>query len=157
MLSLIAWVRDTGLRAADAAVAFSPLTDSTFSGASVRSNAATDVMLEPIMGVLNRLPRFVRSWSVVWAHRMRPANPIISPLLGDLSGLPPMLVQASEAEMLLDDARRYVYKACASGSPVKLQTWTDMVHVWQIFEPDLPQATEAWSEVSRFIKANSPA
>lgn len=155
-LSLIAWVRDTGLRTADAVIAFSPLTDSTFSGASIRSNAATDVMLEPIMGALNRLPRFARSCWVTWAHRMRPANPILSPLFGDLSGLPPMLVQASEAEMLLDDARRYVYKACASGSPVKLQTWTDMVHVWQIFEPDLPQATEAWNEVSKFIKKYSP-
>ena len=92
----------------------------------------------------------------MWAHRLRPANPIISPLLGDLSRLPPTLVQASEAEMLLDDARRYVYKAFACGSPVKLQTWTDMVHVWQIFEPELPQATEAWGEIGRFIDLNTP-
>ena len=155
-LSLIAWVRDTGLRAADKVIAFSPLTDATYSGASIRSNTATDVMLRPIMGTLNNLPGFVRSWWVVRAHKLRPANPIISPLLGDLSRLPPTLVQASEAEMLLDDARRYVYKAFASGSPVKLQTWTDMVHVWQIFEPELPQATEAWSEIGRFIDLNTP-
>jgi len=150
-LSLVAWVRDEGLRSPDAIVAMSPVTDSTFSGASIRTNEATDIMLAPIMGVLNKLPQFAKSWWVVMAHRIRPANPIVSPLFGDLSGLPPTLVQASEAEMLLDDARRYVYKAWASGSPVKLQTWPGMVHVWQIFDPELPQAAEAWTEISRFL------
>jgi len=151
-LSLIAWIRDNQLRAPDAAVALSPLTDTTFSGASMRSNEDTDIMLKPFMRILNKLPPFVKSWWVVWVHKVRPANPAVSPLLGDLSGLPPTLVQASDAEMLLDDARRYVYKACASGSPAKLQIWTDMVHIWQIFDPQLPQAVEAWVEIGKFVK-----
>ena len=151
-LSLVAWLRDNGLRIPEAVVALSPLTDATFSGASLRDNEATDVMLKPVMRKLNSLPKFVKSWWVVWAHRIRPANPIVSPLLGDLSNLPPTLVQASEAEMLLDDARRYVCKACASGSPVKLQTWTGVVHVWQIFDPQLPQAAEAWVEIGKFLE-----
>lgn len=156
-LSLVAWVRDEGLRLPDAVIALSPLTDSTFSGATISSNQATDIMLEPIMRPLNKLPRFVKSWYVLWAHRIRPSNPVASPLMGDLSGLPPILIQASEAEMLLDDARRYLYKACAAGSPVKLQTWPDMVHVWQIFDPELPQAAEAWVEISNFLAALPPA
>ena len=156
-LSLIAWVRDSNLRAPEAVVALSPLTDTTFSGASILANEATDVMLKPVMQSLNKLPQFLKSWWVVWAHRMRPANPVASPLLGDLSGLPPTLVQVSEAEMLLDDARRYVYKAFAAGSPVKLQTWTDMVHVWQIFDPELPQAAEAWVEIGKFLEDQASA
>jgi monoterpene epsilon-lactone hydrolase len=156
-LSLVAWVRDSSQRLPDAVVALSPLTDCTFSGATIRNNQATDIMLEPIMRPLNRLPRFVKSWYVVWAHRVRPANPVASPLIGDLSGLPPILVQASEAEMLLDDARRYVYKACAAGSPARLQTWTDMVHVWQIFDPELPQAAEAWTEIGSFLELRKTA
>jgi acetyl esterase/lipase len=154
-LSLVAWVRDQGFRAPDAVVALSPVTDCTFSGASIRTNEATDTMLSPMMRVLNRLPRFVVSWWAFRMYRMRPSNPVISPLLGDLGGLPPTLVQASEAEMLLDDARRYVYKASAAGSPVKLQTWTQVVHVWQIFDPHLPQAAEAWSEIGKFIRSHS--
>ena len=150
-LALVAWVRDTGQRRPEAVVALSPLTDMTFSGVSVRRNESTDVMLKPIMSPLNKLPQFSKSWWVVWTHKMRPANPLASPLLGDLSDLPPTLIQASEAEMLLDDARRYVYKACASGSAVKLQTWTDMVHVWQIFYPQLPQAAEAMMEIGKFL------
>jgi monoterpene epsilon-lactone hydrolase len=151
-LSLVAWIRDNGWRAPEAVLALSPLTDLTFSGASIRSNEATDVMLKPIMRALNKLPQFIKSWWVVWVHRMRPGNPVASPLLGDLAGLPPTLVQASEAEMLLDDARRYAYKAVASGSPVKLQTWADVVHVWQIFDPQLPQANEAWLEIGQFFE-----
>jgi acetyl esterase/lipase len=156
-LSLVAWVRDNGLRAPEAVVVLSPLTDTTFSGNSIRNNENTDVMLKPVMRALNKMPKFIKSWWVVWAHRVRPANPVASPLLGDLSGLPPTLVQASESEMLLDDARRYVYKACAAGSPVKLQTWTDMVHVWQIFDPDLPQAVEAWMEIGKFLETKVSA
>lgn len=151
-LSLTAWVRDNGLRSPDAVVALSPLTDVTFSGASIRENESTDIMLKPLMKILNRLPQFVKSWWALWTYRVRPGNPVVSPLLGDLSNLPPTLVQASESEMLLDDARRYVYKAHASSSPVRLQTWTNVVHVWQIFDPHLPQAGEAWDEISVFLE-----
>lgn len=154
-LVLSAWVRDEGLRAPDAVVALSPLTDCTFTGASLRTNLASDVMLAHMLGPLIKLPRFAKSLWVVRTHRIRPASPVASPLLGDLSGLPPTLIQASESEMLLDDARRYVYKARASGSPATLQTWTDVVHVWQIFNPELPQANEAWTEIGKFIEART--
>ena len=156
-LSLIAWIRDNKLRAPEAVVALSPLTDVTFSGRSLHDNMETDIMLKPFMKVLNKLPQFVKSWYVFWTYRIRPCNPVASPLLGDLSNLPPTLVQASEAEMLLDDARRYVYKACASGSPATLQTWNDMVHIWQIFDPQLPQAVEAWVEIGRFLESRVSA
>ncbi len=154
-LSLAAWTRDEQLRAPDAVVVMSPLTDVTFSGASLRENYPTDVMLRRVMGTLNKLPRFIKSWWVVWTYKVRPADPKVSPLMGDLSNLPPTLVQASEAEMLLDDARRYVFKAHAAGSPIKLQTWTGMVHIWQIFYPDLPQAEEAFVEIGKFIRENA--
>jgi acetyl esterase/lipase len=151
-LSLIAWIRNNRLRAPEAVVALSPLTDTTFSGASLRGNIDTDVMLKPFMKPLMKLPQFIKSWYVFWTYKVRPSSPLVSPLLGDLSDLPPTLVQASEAEMLLDDARRYVFKACAAGSPAKLQTWSDMVHIWQIFDPQLPQAQEAWVEISKFLE-----
>jgi len=156
-LSLTAWVRDSGLRAPEAVVALSPLTDITFSGASLHVNQDTDIMLKPFMKALNKLPQFVKSWYVFWTYKLRPCSPLASPLLGDLSNLPPTLVQASEAEMLLDDARRYVYKACASGSPAKLQTWPDMLHIWQIFDPQIPEAVEAWVEISKFLEDHASA
>ncbi|HEY5776688.1 MAG TPA: alpha/beta hydrolase [Xanthomonadales bacterium] len=154
-LSLIAWIRDNGLRAPEAVVALSPLTDTTFTGASIRGNEATDTMLGPVLRRLKAVPPFVRSWWVLWTYGVRPADPLASPLRGNLAGLPPTLVQASEAEMLLDDARRYVFKAYASGSPARLQTWADMLHIWQIFDPQIPQAVEAWAEIDQFLGAHT--
>jgi len=151
-LCLSAWIRDNGLRAPEAVVAMSPLTDVTFSGASVLANLDSDVMLKPFLKPLVKLPQFVKSWYVYWTYKVRPCSPAVSPLKGDLSRLPPTLVQASEAEMLLDDARRYVCKAHASGSPARLQSWPDMVHIFQIFDPLLPQAVEAWAEIERFLR-----
>jgi acetyl esterase/lipase len=76
-------------------------------------------------------------------------------LLGDLAGLPPILVQASEIEILRDDGRRYVNKAIASGVDATLQLWAKMPHVWQIFHPDLPEADQAFNEIKAFIESHS--
>ncbi|HEY7776344.1 MAG TPA: alpha/beta hydrolase, partial [Kineobactrum sp.] len=150
-LSLLAWARDEGLRQADAAVAFSPSTDITMSAPSMRNNLATDPMLGPMFGKLARIPFLLLLWLTWFNNRIRPSHPLVSPLRGELAGLPPVLVQASEQEMLLDDARRYVAKAQRAGSPVELQTWPHMVHVWQIFTPELPEAEEAYANIAEFL------
>ena len=155
-LSLIHWVRDAGLRAPDAAVALSPLTDATFSSPSMRDNVATDPMLGPMFGPMARIPQWVLLW-VGWLQtRIRPCDPLVSPLRADLSRLPPVLLQASEVEMLFDDSRRYVNRARAAGSPVQLQVWSHMVHVWQLFNPELPEARQALAEVGKFLQAVAP-
>ncbi|NND68118.1 MAG: alpha/beta hydrolase [Halioglobus sp.] len=156
-LSLIDWLRDQPLRSPDAAVALSPLTDATFSGPNVKRNIETDAMLGPMFSSFMRLPRFVLLWLGLFQNRTGPSEPVISPVFGDLSGLPPTLVQASESEILFDDARRYVNKAQAAGSPVRLQTWNHVPHVWQMFYPDLTEAREAWEQIGAFIAELEPA
>jgi acetyl esterase/lipase len=76
---------------------------------------------------------------------------VISPVFGNLRNLPPTLVHASEAEMLLDDGRRYVNRAVANGSVATLQTWPRVVHVWHMFYPQLTEAREAWDEIGKFL------
>ncbi len=154
-LSLIAWVRDQGLRAPDAAVALSPQTDFTLGAPSLKNNFATDPMLGPMFKSVIKVPRTLLLWGTWLLTRLRPCDPIASPVFGDLSNLPPLLVHASEAEMLRDDSRRYVNKAIAAGSPVTLQTWTHVVHVWQIYHPELPEGREALEEIGKFLRANS--
>ncbi len=154
-LSLIAWVRDQGLRAPNAAVALSPQTDGTLGSPSLKNNLATDPLLGPLFKSLIRIPRTMLLWGTWLLTRIRPCDPVVSPVFGDLAGLPPLLVQASEAEMLRDDSRRYVNKAIAAGSPVTLQTWRHMVHVWQIFYPELPEGREAVEEIGKFLRAHS--
>ena len=149
-LSLIAWLRDQGLRQADAAIAFSPATDAVLDSPSLRSNIPTDPMLGPAFGKLARVPRLLLLWYGWFAARMFPSDPRVSPVRGPLNDLPPLLIQASSTEMLLDDARRYAAKAQAAQSPVTLQLWPNMVHVWQMFT-DLGQAEEAYGKVAVFL------
>lgn len=152
-LALVAWVRDAGLRAPDAAVALSPATDSTLASPSLRANIPSDPMLGPLFGRLAKVPNALLLWASWLQTRINPRDPVVSPVYADLSRLPPVLVQASEAEMLRDDARRYVNRAVAAGSPVQLQTWAHMVHVWQIYHPELPEGRDALDEIRKFLAA----
>lgn len=152
-LALLLWLRDHGLRAPDAAIVLSPITDACFNSASLRSNLKSDRILGPIYKLLLRVPRRLLLLGHLIQTRMSPKQAQISPLYGDLSGLPPMLIHASESEVLYDDARRFAKHALEAGSPVKLQTWPGMMHVWHIFNPDLPQAEQAFEEIAKFIRS----
>ncbi|MBW3198657.1 alpha/beta hydrolase [Marinobacter nauticus] len=151
-LSLLAWIRDNGLRQADAAVALSPSTDLTLTAPSNRENIRTDPLLGPVFGGLSKIPLPVLWWGTLAAFRISPTNPVASPLRGELNKLPPVLIHASTTEMLLDNATRYAAKAKAQGSPVELHTWQNMVHVWHIFTPLLPEADEAFDDIAAFLK-----
>jgi acetyl esterase/lipase len=152
-LSLSNWVRDQGMRAPDAVVALSPLTDASYASPSLRDNVLTDTMLGPLFGGLMKIPRPLLAWLYLLENRTRPTNPVVSPLRADLSGLPPTLIQVSESEMLFDDARRFVNKARAAGSPAYLQSWPGLLHVWQIFNPEVPEAMQAFGKIREFLQS----
>ncbi len=154
-LATIAWARDAGLRRADAAVALSPATDSTLSSPSLLENLDSDHMLRPLFGKLAKVPRSLILWLTWLQSRVRPCDPRVSPAHGDLHDLPPLLVHASEAEMLVDDARRYVAKARSQGTAARLETWHDMVHVWHIFR-GLPEADQAFDHIAAFLDETVP-
>jgi len=155
-LSLLNWARDAGQRRPDAAVALSPLTDSTMASPSMRAHVHSDAMLGPLFGAMARVPQALLLWMGWLQNRINPCDPVVSPLRADLAGLPPVLVQASAIEMLRDDAQRYVNKARAAGSPAELQLWDHMVHVWQIFNPELPEAEQALERIGHFLEAAAP-
>lgn len=152
-LVLSAWTRDAGVRTPDAVVALSPLTDSNYASPSLRGNMRTDTMLGPLFGGLMKIPRPLLAWLYLLENRFRPVAPEVSPLRGELSSLPPTLIQVSESEMLFDDARRYVNKARAAGSPARLQSWPGLLHVWQMFNPEVPEAMQAFQEIGEFIRS----
>ncbi len=156
-LSLINWVRDTGRRPADAVVAISPSVDGTCTSPSIRGNFDTDIMLQPLVGKMLKIPRPALLWMFWSAYKISPASPVISPIFADLSGLPPTLVHVSAAEMLYDDARRYVAKARSQGSPAKLQSWAHMAHVWHAFDRLLPEAHQAYDEIAEFLRTHGVA
>lgn len=151
-LCVAAWARDQGLRPANGIIAMAPLTDSTLGGSSWKNNLHSDPFLGPSLGRLIILPRFLISL-IMRIPIGRPVNdPEISPLLGKLSGLPKTLIQVSKDEMLFDDSQRYANKAIAAGNDLTLQVWPKMVHIFQAFGPELPEANQALDNISRFIK-----
>ena len=152
-LATIAWARDSGLRAANAVVALSPQTDATLASPSLRTNIDTDVMQGDSFGPFVNAPKVFSLWFTFLTHRMSPSSPLASPLLGNLSNLPPTLLQASQAEMFLDDAVRYANKATAQGSYAVLQTWPFVMHVWHAFQ--VPEADEAFLEIERFLATHA--
>ncbi|MDJ0786561.1 MAG: alpha/beta hydrolase [Myxococcota bacterium] len=156
-LSLVAWLRDSGARQVDGAIALSPATDSCFASPSLRSNIPSDPILGPAFGSLEKVPETMLLWMAWASSRVRPSDPRVSPLRGDLANLPPILVHASESEMLLDDSVRYVNKARSAGSPVELHVWPGMVHVWQMFAADLPEAAESYEAIADFVAAQGSA
>jgi monoterpene epsilon-lactone hydrolase len=155
-LSLTGWIKEAGVRAPNAAVALSPATDMTMGSPSLRSNIATDKMLGPALGKLGKTPNVILLWtSWLTGRLLAPSNPSVSPAKGNLAGLPPTLLQASEVEMLFDDSVRYVNKARASGSQVELQTWNHVMHVWQMFHESVPEGRQALEHIELFLKRHS--
>ncbi len=150
-LSVIAWARDHGHRAVDGAIAFAPLTDASLSSPTWKSNVETDPFLGPGFGPLLKVPRFVMAMMMRRPSGAPVNDPVLSPLLGNLSGLPSILIQVGRDEMLYGDSQRYANKARAHGCDVTLQVWPKMVHVFQAF-PELPEAEVALSNASDFIR-----
>ena len=141
-LALLLKLKEAGLPQPAMAAPMSAWTDLTQSGDTFVSRADADPVISKLY--LDRM-------AGLYLNGIDPRTPLASPLYGDLSGLPPTLVQVSEAEILYGDAIRYVNRAVAAGSPARLQSWPHMVHVWQMFYPRLTEAREAWDEVGKFI------
>lgn len=80
-------------------------------------------------------------------------NPLLSPLFGDLTDLPPTLIQVGDCEVGLDDAVSYSRKAKESGSPIQLSIWSSMIHVFQMFADELDSGREAIQKIGAFIRA----
>lgn len=153
-LSTIAWARDTQRQAADAVVALSPQTDATFASPSLKRNVDSDVMQGKSFGPVVRAPQVFSLWLTYAMHKVNPSSMLMSPLLGDLSNLPPTLLQASESEMFLDDSIRYANKATDHGSTAVAQTWPFIMHVWHNF--DVPEADHAFEAIREFLDKHAP-
>jgi monoterpene epsilon-lactone hydrolase len=156
-LSVIAWARDKGLRHANGAIALAPLTDATMSSPTWASNQLSDPFLGPSIGKMMKLPMALIHLVQRIGAGTKLNDPMLSPLLGDLTNLPPTLIQASADEMLYGDAQRYANKARSQGGNVKLQLWPKMVHVFQGFGPDLPEAQSALKMIAEFIAVQQEA
>ena len=147
-LAVLVALRDAGDPLPGAAVVMSPWTDLDLSGESLRSRADVDVLLTP------EGAREAADWYLAGQDAR---HPYASPLYADLHGLPPMLIQAGDAEILRDDATRFAAAARAAGVDVTLEIWPEMPHVWHAFAGLLPEADEAVERIGRWLREDRPA
>lgn len=148
------WSRDTGLRQAEAVYTLSPMTDSTASGESFKSNLGKDKMLTPLVGSMTKIPRPLLLLGMKKQMGFSPCDPQVSPIFADLSNLPPTLIQAGSDELLRDDCIRFAAKMEEAGSPVTLQLWDTVPHVFQIFDDVLPASTDAFDLAGKFFNTH---
>lgn len=125
-------------------IAFSPVTDLTFSGRTIDTNAKADSVLPAARR--GDLLRF-------YLDGARPEDPRASPLLADFTDPPPVFLQFSETEILADDSRRMARKLDAAGGDVTLDPWPDAPHVWVLLDGILPEAREGLKRAAAFITA----
>jgi acetyl esterase/lipase len=78
-------------------------------------------------------------------------DPLVSPVLADWSGQPPLLIQVSDSEVLVDDSSLLAKVAEAEGVSVHLEAFPNMAHVWQLGYPQLPEAVTAVDQIAAFV------
>lgn len=128
-----------------AGVCLSPIFDLALTGDSVITRAERDPMI---------LASSLQKCSTAYRGNSDPRNPLMSPLYGDLSGLPPLLLQCGSEEMLRDDSVRLAAKAKAAGVDVTFEEWDEMVHVWHLFADRLADGRKALARVGEFVRAH---
>jgi acetyl esterase/lipase len=142
-LATLVAIRDAKLPLPAAGVCLSPWADMEGVGASMTSKAKEDpvVQKEGLLGMAK-----------LYLGGADPKTPLAAPLHADLRGLPPLLIQVGSAETLLDDSTRVAERAKAAGVKVDLQVWNEMIHVWQLFAPFLPEGQQAIEKIGAFIR-----
>jgi len=143
-LSTLLALRDRKLPLPKGAIPISPFADLTLTGDSIRSEGELDPIMHP-----KCLPDFVKLY--VTDADLR--NPLASPVFGDYTGIPPLLIQVGEHEVIRDDSTRTAAKARADGVKVTLEIWPGMFHVFQSHEPLLPEGREAIDHIADFIRS----
>lgn len=129
-----------------AAFLMSPWTDMTASGASYETRAALDPIHQRAM-----ILALARNYL---GRQGDPRDPLASPSMAApdrLAKLPPLLVQVGERETVVSDAEDFVRRARDAGAHAELQVWPGMVHVFQQFPAELPEAREALQAGGRFL------
>lgn len=79
-------------------------------------------------------------------------TPLMSPVYGDLTGLPPLLIQVGSQEILLNDAQRLAERARSQDVTTTLEIYNSLWHVFQVHAGQLDRATEAVATAGQFIR-----
>ena len=140
-LAMLLALKEQNISMPAAAVAISPWTDLTCSSNSYKNK--NKVSVTPI-----------NSRTVFSRHYIgdnQPNFPLISPLFGDLQGLPPIFINSGEDDELFEDGEKFYIKAKESGVDITFRAGKGMIHCYPLLAPFFKEATEAMQEICDFI------
>ncbi len=143
-LSLFLALKERGVPLPKAAFSISPVTDLRCKADSFTRNAGKDIAPEGSSEL----------WTSYYIGDEDPTNPLLSPLMGDFKGLPPLHVCVGTYEIHLDDCVNLADRAKEHGVDVTLSKWPGMVHAFPIMSPLFPEAKQALSEISAFARGH---
>jgi monoterpene epsilon-lactone hydrolase len=138
-------LKHAGLPQPTGAVLMSPWADLTLSGESISAKAAVDPALAP---------EGLRRRAIDYTADRDPTADVVSPIFADLTGLPPLLIQAGSHEILLDDATRLASRAAAADVAVRLEVTPGVPHVFQGFAAMLDEGDAALTSAGQFLRAH---
>jgi epsilon-lactone hydrolase len=141
-------LREAGRPLPSCAFLMSPYADLTLSGETLADKQPVDPLLTPD-GLRLRIADYVAGADAT--------NPGISPIFGDLSGLPPILIQVGSHEILLSDAVRLAGRAAIADVEVTLEVTPGVPHVFQAYAALLDEAGAALDRASSFLNAQFTA
>ena len=133
-------LRAEGRMLPGALLLMSPWTDMTCSGESLTERADIDPVLTP---------EYIYAVREAYAGGLDPAQPELSPLLADLAGLPPTLIQVGTHEILFSDAERLAERMNAAGTECRLEVWEGMWHDFQMYPSK--SAAQAMQNAAHFL------
>jgi epsilon-lactone hydrolase len=136
-------LRDAGDPLPAAAVLISPWTDVAGGTPSFTTRAEVDPFV---------FPESLAEMAQWYLAGHDPADPLVSPLHADLTGLPPTLIHVGDHERLLDDAVRIGERLEAAGVEAVVDVWPEMVHVWHFFAGRVPEADAAVGAVADWLR-----
>jgi acetyl esterase/lipase len=140
--------RDHGLPLPAAAFVMSPYVDLTLAGSTMETKREVD----PLMSRENLQARVTD-----YASGQDTALGLISPIFADLSGLPPLVIQAGSHEVLLDDAVRLAQQAATADVEVTLDITPRVPHVFQAYYPILDEAAAALDRAGQLLSTHLAA
>jgi epsilon-lactone hydrolase len=138
-------LKQAGLPLPAGAVPISPWADLAFTGGTYESLAPVD---------LTATREGLQRMTADYLRGADPRDPLASPIFGDFSGLPPLLVVVGGHEILLDDAVGLARRAALGGVDVTLRIWAGMQHIFPIYAGFLPEADAAIAEIGGWIRSH---
>jgi acetyl esterase/lipase len=142
-LATLLRLRDHAVALPAAGVLLSPWTDLALTGPTIQTRAEIDPLCS--QASLYRAAQ----WYLAGAD---PANPLASPVYAELHGLPPLLIQVGDREILLSDSTRVAERAQAHGVEVTLEVYDELWHVFQGWASALPEGRQAVERIGRFVR-----